>query len=228
MGDEPAVGRVARLDPRSGRVRDEIAVGSGPGPIVAGADGVWVANALDSTVSLIDPDREAVTFTGQVRGTAAAIAATGRHVWVAAADTPALTRLARDEPARVLALPSAATALATDGGSLLRVPPAGAAIAAARCVCAPRCGSPTLTPTCAATAARVAQFELRRVAGHLGRPGAVGTLVPNLALAVPRAQNGGRTYTFRLRPDLRYWTGAPCGPRTSAAASSSRSASALR
>ena len=38
-------------------------------------------------------------------------------------------------------------------------------------------------------------------------PGSTGTLVPNLALAVPRPQDGGRTYTFHLRSGLRYWTG---------------------
>ena len=207
----PAIGRVARLDPRSGRVRDEIAVGSGAGPIVAGADGVWVANALDSTVSLIDPDREAVTFTGQVRGIATAIAATGRHVWVAAADTPALTRLARDEPARALALPSAATALATDGGSLLvslgpdRASHRGGTLRVRTWL---RLTDPD-THMCCNTPPALRNSSYDALLGTSVAPGAVGTLVPNLALAVPRAQNGGRTYTFRLRPDLRYWTGRP-------------------
>ena len=87
---EPDVGRVARLDPESGTVRDEISVGSGPGPIAVGAGGAWVANTLDSTVSLIDADRGAVRFTSQVRGTAIALAALGRQVWVAAGDAQAL------------------------------------------------------------------------------------------------------------------------------------------
>jgi peptide/nickel transport system substrate-binding protein len=34
-------------------------------------------------------------------------------------------------------------------------------------------------------------------------------LVPDLSLAVPQATDGGRTYAFRLRPGLRYSTGAP-------------------
>jgi len=34
-------------------------------------------------------------------------------------------------------------------------------------------------------------------------------LVPNLAIALPRPTDGGRTYTFRLRPGLRYSTGRP-------------------
>jgi peptide/nickel transport system substrate-binding protein len=205
----PAAGRVARLDRRSGQVRDEIPVGSGPGPIATGAAGVWVANALDSTVSLIDPDRAAVTLTTQVRGTATAIAATGKRVWVAAADAPALTRLARDESARVLALPSAATALATDGGTLLaslgpdRASHRGGTL---RVRSSLRLADPD-THTCCNTPPALRNASYDALLSTSIAPGAVGTLVPNLALAVPRAQDGGRTYTFRLRPDLRYWTG---------------------
>jgi peptide/nickel transport system substrate-binding protein len=205
----PTVGRLARLDPRTGRVLDEIPVGSGPGPIAVGGDGVWVANALDSTVSLIDPDRAAVVLTQQVRGTATAMAAIGRRVWVAAADAPALTRLTRGEPARVLALPSAATALAADRGTLLaalgpdrashrggtlRVETSGWLADVDTRVC---CNAPP--------ALRNASYDA--LLGISVAPGAVGALVPNLALTVPRPQDGGRTYTFRLRPDLRYWTG---------------------
>jgi peptide/nickel transport system substrate-binding protein len=206
----PDLGRVARLDPRTGRIRDEIPVGSGPGPIVAGAGagGVWVANTLDSTVSLVDPTRDVVTFTQEVRGTATAIAALGRYVWVAARDAPVLTRLAGDQTARVLTLSSPATALASEGdhvlaalgpsrlshrGGTLRVEISADLDVVDTHVC------------CTPPALRNASYD-----GLLGisvAPGAVGVVVPNLALAVPRAEDGGRTYTFRLRPDLRYWTG---------------------
>jgi peptide/nickel transport system substrate-binding protein len=204
----PDLGRVARLDPRTGRVRDEIPVGSGPGPIVAGAGGVWVANTLDSTVSLIDPTRAAVTFTQQVRGTAAAIAALGRHVWVAARDAPALTRLASDEPARVLRLSSPATALASEGDHVLaalgpsRLSHRGGTL---RVEISAELDVVDTHVCCTPPALRNASYD-----GLLGisvAPGAVGVVVPNLALAVPRAENGGLTYTFRLRPNLRYWTG---------------------
>ena len=43
--------------------------------------------------------------------------------------------------------------------------------------------------------------------------GAAGTrLVPDLALALPEPTDRGRTYTFRLRPDIRYSTGALVRP----------------
>ena len=206
---EPDVGRVARLDPRSGMVRDEISVGSGPGPIAVGAGGIWVANTLDSTVSLIDADRGAVRFTSQVRGTAIALAAVGRQVWVAAGDAPALTRLALGEPTREAPLTSAATALSTDGGTLLAAlrPSARAHRGGTLRV---RASAPLDQPdthSCCAGIPSLRNASYDALLGMSVLPGSTGTLVPNLALAVPRPQDGGRTYTFHLRPGLRYWTG---------------------
>ena len=47
----------------------------------------------------------------------------------------------------------------------------------------------------------------RRAAGPLGA-----TIVPDLATALPVAQDGGRTYTFQLREDVRYSDGTPVEP----------------
>ena len=46
--DEDAVGLI---DPDSGRITAQYAVGHGPEAVVAGAGSVWVANRLDGTVS---------------------------------------------------------------------------------------------------------------------------------------------------------------------------------
>ena len=203
----PMVGRVARLDTRTGRVLDEIPVGSSPGSIVTGADGIWVANALDATVSLIDPDRAAVVLTSEVRGTPTAMARVGRHVWVAA--DGALTRLARGKQPRVLTLPSAATALAADRETLLaalgpdRASHRGGTL---RAETAGRIADPD-THYCCNTPPALRNASYDALLGISVAPGTIGALVPNLALAVPRPQDRGRTYTFRLRPDLRYWTG---------------------
>jgi peptide/nickel transport system substrate-binding protein len=205
----PTVGRVARLDPRSGRLRDEISVGSGPGPIAVGPDGIWVANTLDSTVSLIDPGRAAVVFTQQVRGAASAIAALGREVWIAAGDAPVLTRLARDEPGRVFELSAAATALTSDGGAVLAAlrPDSTAHRGGTLRVRSSLRIDQRDTHLCCNTPPALRNASYDALLGISVTPGAVGTLVPNLALAVPRPQDSGRTYVFRLRPDLRYWTG---------------------
>jgi peptide/nickel transport system substrate-binding protein len=46
---------------------------------------------------------------------------------------------------------------------------------------------------------------------HVGGP-AGSTVVPDLATALPVPSDNGRTYTFRLRPSIRYSTGAPIRP----------------
>ena len=44
-------------------------------------------------------------------------------------------------------------------------------------------------------------------------PGAGGnTIVPDLAASVPQPTDGGRTYTFQLRPGLRFSDGTPVRP----------------
>ena len=45
-------------------------------------------------------------------------------------------------------------------------------------------------------------------------------LVPDLAVSLPTPTDGGRTYTFRLRPNIRYSNGSPSGRPTSAPRSS--------
>ena len=207
----PAIGRVARLDPRSGRVRDEIAVGSGAGPIVAGADGVWVANALDSTVSLIDPDRDAVTFTRQIRGTATAIAATGQ-----ASGSPPRTR-PRSPGSRATSRRACWRCRRrrrrwprTAAACWCLSARTGRAIAAARCAYAPGCGSPTPTPTCAAT--RRPRCAIQATT-RCWAPRSLRARSARWCRTWRWRCRARRTAAARTRsacdPDLRYWTGRP-------------------
>ena len=55
----------------------------------------------------------------------------------------------------------------------------------------------------------------RRAGGSAG-----GTLVADLARELPEPSPDGRTYRFRLRPDIRFANGAALRPRTSARRSS--------
>ena len=193
----PRIGRVARLDPRSGRVRDEIAVGSGAGPIVAGADGVWVANALDSTVSLIDPDRDAVTVH----------TAGPRHRDRDRRDRPA--RLGRRRRTRRRSPGSPATSRRGCWPCRRRRRRWPRTAAACSCLSGPdrashrggtlrvrtslRLTDPD-THMCCNTPPALRNSSYDALLGISVAPGAVGTLVPNLALAVPR--RAGR------RPDV--------------------------
>jgi len=99
-------GAVAVVDPASGKVRERLPVGSTPSAVAAGADGVWVIDADDRTVTRIDPKtHETATFaTGS---TPTDIAAGDDGVWVgdgeqlAAAQFigPVATAVSRVDPA---------------------------------------------------------------------------------------------------------------------------------
>jgi YVTN family beta-propeller protein len=65
LGDAPASvavvpNSVAVIDPETGRVVDDITVGTRPGPIAVGAGSIWVGNLDDRAVTRIDLDRRTV------------------------------------------------------------------------------------------------------------------------------------------------------------------------
>jgi YVTN family beta-propeller protein len=65
LGDAPASvavvpNSVAVIDPETGRVVDDITVGTRPGPIAVGAGSIWVGNLDDRAVTRIDLDRRNV------------------------------------------------------------------------------------------------------------------------------------------------------------------------
>jgi YVTN family beta-propeller protein len=75
-------GRALRIDPSTGRITADVAVGAGA---VAGAiagDAVWVANYLDDTVSRVDASTGRVVATIPVGAGPTAVAATPGGVWV--------------------------------------------------------------------------------------------------------------------------------------------------
>jgi peptide/nickel transport system substrate-binding protein len=209
---ESAANVVARLDPRTGRVLDRISTGQGPTQIGVGRDGVWVANELDSTVSLIDPSTDTVTLTRAVAGIPGAVAVSSGGVWVAATDRPTLTLVQASGAMRQIQLASPPTSLAaTSAGVLVAVRGAGAnhrgGTVFVRTASAPLA---QITPEqCCNMPPDVRDLSYDGLLSTSKLPSSAGTLVPDLALAIPRAQEGGRLYTFRLRPGMRYWNGAP-------------------
>ena len=208
---EPLAHRVLRIDPRSGRTEAAVGLGGGAGPIAIGAGAVWVVNSLDGTLSRIDPTRNAVSSTVPVGTAPRDVAAAAAGVWVAddggglvAVDpeTGAVRReysvgappigvtLAGDTPWVI----GGASAGAEHRGGTLRVSyskfehldPAE-----------PFDVHPAIW--------RATGDTLVAVASASGVP----QVVPDLALAVPEPTDAGRTYSFKLRPDLRYSTGEP-------------------
>ena len=209
-----ATGRVVRLDPRTGTPLTSITVGNGPSAVAVGAGAVWVANRNDGTVSRIDPESE-VTETVRVGREPRAVTAGRDGVWVANAGDGTVVRIdpgSRRVTSRV-AVESSPAALAVAGGGVW-----AAALGAAS---THRGGTLRVTGT---DTPGPESFDPASLSPHLGlvydglvtyrRAGgsAGGTIVPDLARELPEPSPDGRTYRFRLRPDIRFSTGAPVRP----------------
>ena len=203
---------VARLDPRSDAVAQTILVGSGPSAIAVGHAGVWVANTLDSTVSLINPRSDAVVLTRAVPGAPDAVAATGSSAWIAggtvSSHPPELGRENQHDhdPIRGRRARSQRGQAAGRRRRNRRRSPR-------RDAPSPDLGSRrssrSIRAACCDIPGNVLGLSYDGLLASSKSPSGPGRLVPDLALAIPAAQNGGLTYTFRLRPGLRYWNGAP-------------------
>jgi len=215
-----ASGAVARIDARTGTVTSTIRVGDAPAAVVAGAAGLWVLDPLDATVSRVDPRRGAVAATVPLGGAPAAVAQYGGYVWVADGQEGTLLRLdpRRDTVTR-FRLGGRLSALAAAGGGVWAAD--GAAGAGHRGGTLTSIASYAIIDTidpAASTSPNVAPPQLFGLTSdglvtlnHVAGP--AGTrLVPDLALALPVPSGNGRTYTFRLRPGIRYSTGALVKP----------------
>jgi YVTN family beta-propeller protein len=207
-------GTVTKIDPVTGQASGPITVGAGPAGIAVTPTAIWVANSLNLTVSKIDPLTGQVT-TFPVGDGPSAIVATRDSVWVG---DQFAARLDRIDPRTGRVVQSVPV-----GSSPRAIAPAGSGIwVAARPFAAASHRGGTLTEVSNALPARdPAQaydylttpalatvydglVGLRRSAGARGL-----TLVPDLAVTLPRPTDGGRSYTFTLRPGIRYSTGAP-------------------
>jgi peptide/nickel transport system substrate-binding protein len=82
-GSDVAIGEnaVALIDPRSGDVRATYGVGRDPGAVTTGGGSVWVASALDGTVTRVDRSKQQVV-TIPVGGHPGALAYGSGSLWV--------------------------------------------------------------------------------------------------------------------------------------------------
>lgn len=203
---------VVQLKAGTGQFVRTISVGSGPTEIAIGSSGVWVANELDSTVSLIDPSSDTVVLTLPVTGSPTSLAAVGADVWIAG-DAPELTVLTPSGQTHTVTIPSPATAIAPGpDGLLVGVQGIGADHRGGTLVVRMAGGGPIdqIDPaSCCDLPPDVRPLAYDSLLPFSKSPASPDTLVPDLALAIPSAEDGGLVYTFRLRPGLRYWTGAP-------------------
>jgi DNA-binding SARP family transcriptional activator/ABC-type branched-subunit amino acid transport system substrate-binding protein/streptogramin lyase len=116
-----------RLDPRTGRIVAEIAIGTARGERVAGPYGVavgygsvWVADALANAVSRVDPHRNVVTATVGVGRRPTRVAAGEGAIWVLNAGDGTVSRLDPETGAVRATIPvgTDATAIAAGAGAV--------------------------------------------------------------------------------------------------------------
>jgi YVTN family beta-propeller protein len=208
-------GTVTRIDPVTGQPSGPIAVGAGPAGIAVTPSAIWVANSLDLTVSKIDPLTGQVTGTFRVGDGPSAIVAARGSVWVSDQFGATLDRIDPrtggvvqsvflDSSPRGLALAGSGiwvaarpfAAASHRGGTLTEVSNQLPALDPAQAY------DYMTNPALATVYDGLVAF--RRSAGAPGL-----TLVPDLAVTLPRPADGGRSYSFTLRPGIRYSNGAP-------------------
>jgi YVTN family beta-propeller protein len=215
-----ATGTVLRLDPRSGAIVQPVSVGNGPTGIAVGESGVWVANRQDGTVSRIDPATNSVSATiPDVGVNPTAVAAGLDAVWVANAGDGTVARIdpAAGRVDETIAVESSPNDIALADGNVWTTTlpsPAGHRGGVLRvevksfpdsCACVDPVGaSPYPEDQIGISLAHDGLLTYRRVGGIGGA-----TLVGNLAARVPVPTARGTSYTFQLRPGIRYSDGAP-------------------
>jgi YVTN family beta-propeller protein len=220
-----SAGVLSRIDPGTRSVIT-INVGNGPVAVAAGPGAVWVANSEDGTVSRVDPANNTVKAVVPVGEgpSGVAIAAGTASVWVSnelsgtlSRIDPAAGRVVKTVPVgdlpRGVAVGADTAFVAVQGsgsahhgGTLtVAVPhPLGTYVA----------GLPkSLDPARGYTAWELLTLTNDGLVGY-GRSGGAEShrVVPDLAVALPTVSDGGRTYTFQLRPGIHYSTGLPLRP----------------
>jgi YVTN family beta-propeller protein len=210
-----ATGRVVKIDPATNRVVDGVNVGRGARAIVFGAGAIWVANSLDGTVSRIDPHTDSVTRTIPVGGGAAGIGVGRGSVWVTSEFTGKVVRIdpATGTVSQSIRIGGRPAGIAIAGTNLFAaVRPAGGAHSGGTItalIAHPLDGIDPATAFDSLTAellgiAYDGLTAFKRVGGSDGTQ-----LVPDLATSLPEPTSGGKSYTFRLRPGIRYSNGEP-------------------
>jgi len=213
-----ATGRLLFVDPGTNLVsRRPFAVGASPSGVAVGAGSVWIADSSGKVVRL-DPanGRKHTVMAG---GTPTGIVFADGAVWVAGSREGSVARIdPHTDSARLIHIGDHPVALAAAGPDVLStVLPS---------LASHRGGTLTLyssitahaRPGDPATAWDYSDWQMFTATndglvafGHKGGP-AGATLVPDLAKSLPAPTDMGRTYTFRLRPGVRYSSGALVRP----------------
>jgi YVTN family beta-propeller protein len=211
---DEGTGRIAEIDPATNTVSAIVTVGNGPTAITQAAGDLWVVNSLDGTVSRVDPAAPAVTLTLPISGGPSTISAGGGAVWVASESGSDVAKIdpARGVVVKTTHLESRPEAVwATDSGVWLSGQAQGAGHRGGRLVVAGDVG--TIDPSADDLFPTYIELTYDGLTATRFTGGSAGTqIVPDLALSLPEPADGATTYTFRLRPGIRYSDGEAMQP----------------
>jgi len=207
--------QVVRVDPKTNDVTQPIGVGNAPGSLAVSPKAVWVANTLDDTVMEINPDTNTVVGTIGVGDGPSSVAVVQGSVWVANEWDGTLSRI---EPGQTsagsMAIGSVPQGLAGGNGDLW--------VSVRGTTTSHRGGTLRLvtrdTPSSVDPGNSYEPITWQVL--HLIADGLVAfepiggdpRIVPDLATAIPKSTDGGLTYTFKLRPGIRYSNGEVVAP----------------
>jgi YVTN family beta-propeller protein len=204
--------RVVRIDPAA-RVAQSIAVGNGPAGLAVGDGAVWVANSLDGTVSRIDPVTNAVSAVIPAGNGASAVAVDPGGVWVSNQFAGTVARIdpRTNQIARRVRVGNRPQGVAlSDGKLLVSVRQSGAGHRGGRLTIRTNRTTSVIDPAIAydSTSWAILRMTGDGLVAFNQASGLAGTqLVPDLAVSLPLPSDGGRTYVFRLRANIRYSNG---------------------
>ncbi|MDT4969954.1 MAG: hypothetical protein QOG22_97 [Pseudonocardiales bacterium] len=215
-------GTVSPIDAQSRVAGSSIPVGAGPAGIVVSHGSVWVANSWSQTVSRIDATSRQVVTTVRVGDGPHSVTAVRNRLWVSNEFDGTVTMIdpgGAGHAVKRIATGSSVRGVASDGRSAYvttrALVGAGHAGGTLHITTEHLPSENGIDPSRADDAYVFNAFSLvydglvglRRTGGGAGL-----TLVPDLALDLPRPTHGGRTYTFRLRRGINYSNGAEVKP----------------
>ena len=183
----PLTGTVSEIDPRRSGVARTVAfgVGDGPAAVAVGHGAVWVSNQYAGTVARIDPRRGVIARTLKVGNRPQGLALVGGALWTGVRAGGARHR-----------------------GGTLRWLGAGNNVIFRRADF-----DPAVPAAYGTVASRVLAITNDGLTAFRHTGGLDGTkLVPDLAVALPDATDGGKTYAFKVRSGVRYSNGATVRP----------------
>jgi YVTN family beta-propeller protein len=205
-----ADGTVTRIDPTL--VATTIPVGHSPDAVAVNAAGVWVANAGDDALVRINPDTGAVAATVSVGDGPAAVLATATALWVANARDGTVMRLDPRSGAvtKTIHLGGSPTALVSAAGQVwVTVAPAPPPppVTGGTAHFTTQDDFSSLDPALVSDPLTVEVLEATcaNLVTYPDKPApAASQIVPEVAEAVPTPTDGGRTYSFTIRPGFRF------------------------